>query len=435
MRFRGTLLLLVIAVALTAYYVLVERPRQEAERAARDARLVALRPESIDRLTIARPDTTIELRVVDTHWEMVEPVADLADDSAVMRLLAAIDRATVERNIGPQDEATPFGLDDPITIEAWTRGDPALALDVGGYTVDRGFVYATRAGDDDVLLVPTAIRRYAAAAVEDFRFKRVATFDLSLVDSFVVTSPERTVRWGRDGLGWSTVAGTDTIRGNPAAVEGILRRLRAWRVSGFPSPGRGHSGDVSHLITVYRSGPSPWQAFAVAPQPTSCIVTVQPGDRVVAVDSVVMEVFDITVDEVREKRLLRFDPTRAARVELTTSDTLATLVRAGASWTSPNPALGNLDGRRVDAALAAARALEFDRVRSERVPAGGFNGRVTFRLAVFDDGGTIVDELLCVVEPGDPVAVATSASSRLVAEVAVEKLRRLESQFRRIRDR
>jgi hypothetical protein len=43
-----------------------------------------------------------------------------------------------------------------------------------------------------------------------------------------------------------------------------------------------------------------------------------------------------------------------------------------------------------------------------------------------------MDVLVCRYAPGDSTAVATSRSSRLAAEVTVEKLHHLEERFQRI---
>ena len=87
----------------------------------------------------------------------------------------------------------------------------------------------------------------------------------------------------------------------------------------------------------------------------------------------------------------------------------------------------------VEAVLGAAAALTFDRVVAERLPATGPDTEPTFRLAVFDDSGTIIDELLCHSAPGDTVVIATSRSASLVAELKMSKLRALLERFHRIR--
>ncbi len=443
MRFKGSFILLVVALALLAYYMAVERPRRQTEI---DAQVLAtvlttLRPEDVDHVTITRPsaidqnpDELLDFRLSGIHWNMVAPVEDLAEDSAIMRLLAAMAHASIERNLGEQDDLDPFGMNDPVIVTASGPDARSLTLRVGGYTVDRGFVYASVDTSRDILLLPTAIRRYATAAVEDFRNPRVATFDVSLVESFTVTSPSRTTRWSRADGGWHTVIAGDTIHGNPSDVEGILRRLRARRVSRFPDELE-FVGRVTHRIDVHRRATHGPQRFAMTPanRGDGMIIRIHPGDRLVEVGPAVLEIFDITVDDVRDKRLLHFDRSRVARIELTTTDTLATIVRSSDGWTYLNPGLGAMDTPLVEAILGAAGALSFDRVVSEHVPVTGLGMEPTFRLAVLDDSGTIIDELLCHSARGDTTVIATSRTASLVAELKASKLRALLERFHRIR--
>jgi hypothetical protein len=418
-----------IAAALAGYYLVVESPRNGGP--GREP-LLSLDPELVDSLTIQRGDSTLSLRRVDTHWELIRPLRDLADASAAMRLLAAIADADVERSIGVQDDLAPFGLDAPVTVSIYAAA-AEQELYIGGYTVDREFVYAARGGEDEVLLVPTAIHRYASAPLSRFRFRRVATFDLSTVDSFRVDGRQRSMKWRRGAPGWFTVAGADTIPGDTASVEWILRRLRGLRVVAFPPADRDYFGDGPHpRITVYRHAPSPPQRIVVAPQPTRAILRIDPGNRIVAVDSSVMEIFTLGVHDLRDRHLLHFDASGAARIEFETAATLLTLVRSAGTWQLPNPALGELDAGRARAAVGAAGALEFSRVRSEQGPEAGSLAGATFRLAVFDDGGTIMDEMTARFEPADSLALATSRSSRLLAEIPVHELRRLEERFQRL---
>jgi hypothetical protein len=428
MQRRATLVLFLIAAAMAGYYLVVESPRH---RGHEPEPLLALDPEAVDSLTIERGDSTLAFHRVATHWEMTRPLSDIAEASAVMRLFAAIADATVERSIGVQDDLAPFGLDAPVTIVA-TGAGPGWTLQIGDYTVDKGYVYATR-GDNNVLLVPTVIRRYATAPVDEFRFQRVATFDISVVDSFRVDGLSGSMAWHRGPTGWFTVVQSDTIRGDVPSVEWILRRMRGLRVIAFPSPERNYFRDGGHpRIVVYRRAPSPPQRFSVALQPARAIVRIDPGNRLVAVDSSIAEVFALGVGDLRDRHLLHFDAAAATRIELETDSTLLTLVRTGGTWQLPNPALGELDADRARAAVGSAGALEFTRVRAERGPEPGSLAGATFRLAVIGDGGTIMDEMTARFEPGDSIAVATSRSSRLLALVPAGNLRRLEERFQRL---
>jgi hypothetical protein len=238
-RFKGSLILFALALALGLYYALVEWPAHKREEAMRDRPLMQIVPADVDRVRITRPDGTLEFRVSGTHWNMVAPISDVAKQPAVTTLLAAVAAARVEGDIGPQDDPAPFGLDHPIDLALWSEDGDSLRLRIGGYTVDRSHVYATLPPRDDVLLVPTTLHRYASAEVEDFRDPHVVTFDLSVVVGYeLAVSGRATMRWERSRTGdrWFTVVGADSIAGDRVRVESVLRRLRGLRVRRFLDP-------------------------------------------------------------------------------------------------------------------------------------------------------------------------------------------------------
>lgn len=434
MRFKGSLILFALALALGLYYVFFEWPAHKREAAMRERPLTPIALRDVDRLKITRPEGTIEFRVSGTHWDMVAPLSDVANQPAVTTLLAAVAAAKVEGSIGPQDDPAPFGLDHPIDLALWSEDGDSLRLRIGGYTVDRSYVYATLPPRDDVLLVPTTLHRYASAAVEDFRDPHVVTFDLSVAEGYELAARGRkTLRWerSRDSDRWFTAVGADSIEGDRVRVESVLRRLRGLRVRRFLDADEAAElsrSDVRTATIDKRDSTRVVVSFLCGGP--EVYADVSGRHRVVEVDSTVTELFTLTVADLRDKHLLRFDTRLVERVELATSDTLATLVRSGNAWTYPNPAMGTMDPARVATFLDAARALEAARVVDEH--AFPTDRGVTFRLALFDGGANIIDELLCRPRGGDENTVlATSRSAGFTAELESDRLAHLVSLLRR----
>jgi hypothetical protein len=215
----------------------------------------------------------------------------------------------------------------------------------------------------------------------------------------------------------------------------------------FATGARIDPGTGAYYVRIHKTPPHPCQlvslcpadgvAFAhllvyrAAPDGTTELLPTPGNGRVVEVDSAVMSAFATTVSDLRERRLLRFERARVARVALTTPDTIATMVRTGEVWTYPNPALGTMDPARVGAVLDAIAALKASRVVHEAPATLG--GEPTFTLALYDAGGTIIDELSSRhPAPGQTTALATSRSSRAVCEIASSDLDRVVAAIRQI---
>lgn len=435
MRSRGTLILALVTAALAAWYFFVQKPRTESERRqARERReLAQLDVEDVTRLVVERRGERLALEIQGTHWHMTSPVDDVAEAASVGRLLNAIATATVERNLGPQDDLVRFGLRPPacaITLE--NEAGPLLRLEVGGYTVDRASVYARRG--DDVLLVPTGVRRYAMESVEDFRSRRVVNFDLSLVTSYTLRNGDRSMHWQRDGDGWISVAGGDTVRGDTEAVEAVLRRLRGLRAYGFPDPDRAARffPGPRWRITVEKSGGAPPVTLHAAPADSGWTYTHVDGEhRYVMVDSTVHQVFAADRESLRDRHLLHFDPQACAGITITTPDTSVTLTREGGAWSHPNPAFPVPDPERVSTLVAGLLRLRFERPLG---PTGQSwpPDQNRFEVVVSDGRGTILDEFRCRRDASGGYE-AVGASLGLRVRVGPDELSRLERLVRRLR--
>lgn len=439
MRPRRLILFLCLALALGAYYVFVETPRQqrgEAERARRAA-LADMEPPQVSRVIISRPDTDIEFTVVGTHWEMVSPLADVANQSAVERLVAAVAGARIERKLPPGNDAADYGLLPPQARVSFldAAGDTLFRAAIGGNTIDNSFSYATTTGDS-LLLIPTAVRRYALAAVEDFRNPIVVTFDLSRIHAYEVVSGRKRVRWQRADGRWFTVSGGDTIRGDTKSVEGLLRRLRGLRARAF-LPADAVDFEGAPHVDIFKDDGSAPRRLSVTAVDGGVFSHLEGESRAVEIDSTALVVFTTPLVDLRDRRVLVVDPARVERLTVTTKDTTATIVRAGDGWGSPNPATGTFDSRRVEQFWNHLRALRYaDIERVERAPGADVLGSPpTFELAVYAPGDTIIDAVWSCPASDAQTLLTTSRSSQVLGTVEARHVEILVRILRNMRNR
>src|ERR1700716_3772560 len=88
MKWKTTLILLVIAAGVFAYLFFVERNRPGSAEAARQAQnLVNFSRDKITGLVIQNGDDKIEIRQRDNKWRLETPIKDQADASLVNNLL------------------------------------------------------------------------------------------------------------------------------------------------------------------------------------------------------------------------------------------------------------------------------------------------------------------------------------------------------------
>ena len=82
MRLRTTLILLLVFLGLAGYVYFVELDRAAQE--AKKKTLFDLEQDKVTSVTLTYPDRKIVVKKIDGKWRIVEPIDDLADESAAV---------------------------------------------------------------------------------------------------------------------------------------------------------------------------------------------------------------------------------------------------------------------------------------------------------------------------------------------------------------
>lgn len=447
MRFKNTWILLIVAVTALAYFFLIEQPRHEREQLdeAADLMLTDISRDAITGIIIeSAGKRVIELDKRNGTWKLVAPITDIADETTINTLIMSIAEAEIERRLDPTPELlSEFGLDETATrLTFLTAGsDTVFTLTVGRHTLTKSHFYARKDAHSDVLFLPATIRRYAVKEIPDFRDKRIVDFRLEDVMKYRVASDSATISWElRPDRGWITVQDGDTIPGDRQEVEAPLRQLRALRVRSFVSD---NPLDFDQYWTSPHHTLSVWIAGAAEPLTIRCgraeegefYAKRDDADRIVKLDGIFLTLFDKTVDDLRDKRLLSFTREEISTITCHSPDTSATLVKSGASWSSPNPTLGAVDESAVNSLLTQLELLKFDATvqnESRRLVGHGFD-TPSYSIELFDAGGKRVDQVLAGVrDPESGALYITSDSSGLLALIDEQKLGDILTSFRRM---
>jgi len=429
---RRLLLLFALALVAVGAFSLYELPRRRAEDRSRDeaATLFAFDPGRVDAVVIDRPDTKLRFELRGTQWVMLAPLRDDAEAGTVMPVISNIDRARVIRDLGHTDEPSRFGLDEPsATIRLLAGRDTLAALELGSHTVDRSAVYARRP-DGNVLLVPTAIHRAVTLDVQDYRNRRVIVLDIDAVRSFTIDSSTKgRSTWVRHGADWFTVAMGDSVRGDSVAVPAVLRRLRGMRVRAFVADVDTTRPLVS--VTIHKNDGSIQAVSFFAAGRDSFLARTRGNARTVEIADDPSDIAGQSLESLRDRRVLQFDPLAAHRITITTPDTTAVIVRAGDTWALPNPALGELDAGRATDLVRALRALRYTRLLTEGRPDP--RGDFRFSLVIDDAGGTILEELYGTPVSGGSAWIARSRSLGRNCEIEGAALDAITGRLSRLR--
>ncbi len=226
MRFKGTILLAVIALLMGAYLLYVELPREakKGEEEEKSKRVFSFSESNVTGLIFQYPEVEVELErhpegnLPGGNWEMIRPLEVRANDSLAGNIASVLERLTYSRVVEEVEDLKPYGLDPPeFAVIAILNGVDRERLLVGGATPKGTEVYIQKDGEARVLLTDAFNKETLRRTVNDLRKREVLTFsrgDVKRIDLESLGPKEERVAVSREGSDWK-VKGA----GGPAALS------------------------------------------------------------------------------------------------------------------------------------------------------------------------------------------------------------------------
>src|SRR3989441_7147349 len=250
---RAVLVLLLVALGLGLYLWLVEMPaeqkRVKAETTAK--KLVDFKEDEVQGFTIISAQGEMAVIREDGRWTIRKPKPMEADATAVGEFLRTLMLAQVSRVVDETGtDLKAYGLDTPrLTV--------SLRLVSGTQTVRLGdagplsaTLYAKRNDSPKVLLTTLAGRDLVTKSIQEFRRKRVLSFDRLRVTRLKIAGPQETIVLYREGQGekavWKIKEPIETAADQPE-VKSLLFALEDLKAQDFIDDPKEHAGKRAAL--------------------------------------------------------------------------------------------------------------------------------------------------------------------------------------------
>ncbi len=389
MGFKTTFGLFILVCVLGAIILLVEHPFDRPEK--QPGGLIEIRSENVTRIIIKRGDTTLECRKEGREWLISDPVEARADYARVERFLSVLETLDIQETVTPAQlrsrglSLSDYGLLPPeasLSLES-SRGNVTLL--VGSKTPLGNSVYVKKANSPLVLSTDARIKESAPLNVRDWRDRRV-----------FAGRDEKTVRielWNRQGS-FIQILRKDSMwqmtqpvvaRANARAVEQLLEQLYELEVKEFIwDPARAGEDDAAEVVTesrdrfvpyglatdqararvsVWLKGDEAGQALFLG-KPTgkdSKAVYARSRDRgsIYSVSSNVIDYLDLSVGELRSRKLFAITAKEAAYVNIQSSGKRLTLLKESPGrWVIKEPLEWDADRKTIEAFLDGLLNLE-----------------------------------------------------------------------------
>ena len=373
MKFRGTLLALVVVLGLGALvYFSGQRDRRVAAERAALAKLLPVQAADVVRLGFVHGDTRIEMEKRSAGWVLVQPVSANCDAEVVTGFLDTLAAARIEQDLGSGDRVR-YGLDHPAaTVRLETQSGATHELRFGRINPLQTLVYVLVDDDDGVRLTTSALLSGALTSTFGWRDKRMIDVAIERVaclrfntirDGSLVVRRDATAGWVTDGpVAW---------RVDPVRLQGLLLQLTALRAIGVAAENKqdlqpfGLGNRKLSTILEDSTGAQVGDlvfGFALGEGAYYAIVPDKP--EVFHVEGQIVETMQSLVQQPRDRRVFPpFDPAAVTRLDVVAPEDRFVLERQGyTQWrvreSDKVDSTFAIDAGRVQALLEQMAALE-----------------------------------------------------------------------------
>ena len=196
MKWKTTLILLAIVVAVGAYIKFVEPNRPDTAEAQRRAQNVLnFNREKINGIVIWNGDDKIEVRKIDNKWRLESPIKDQADNSLIDNLLMSLESWQKDATIPAKEMAadknklSEFGLDKAkLRLGLTGEGAPPAIL-FGKDAALEGKMYVRFENSNETFLAAQSIKKEIEKKAEEFRDRKLTDLITAKVSRVVLKTP------------------------------------------------------------------------------------------------------------------------------------------------------------------------------------------------------------------------------------------------------
>lgn len=430
MRYKGTLILLVLMVVLGLYLYLIELPGQKSKQQEEEKaqKVASFEPSEAVGLYLSYPKRVTDPEILlekdsEEKWKIVKPIAAPADESEVQGLLSSIGSMRVERVVEEKaSDLKVYGLDQPEVTVLLKLKDHEEHLLFGDSAPVGSTLYVMRAGEGTIRLTDQFYKTHLTKTVTDLRKKEVLDFDSQKIKRVSLQYPGQAfVLAKEEGRWWIKKPGI--LKADDDVIFDLLASLKRLKAKDFVDEGRpdlskrfkdprlkveleSESGNPTALSIYEVPGPSQSEqkTFAVTDNPTPIYL----------IEAEAMTDLRKDLFALRDKHLLDFDPAQVQGIEIRkTAEDPLTIPRQGESWSFEGQVLEGSKSQKISGFLKSLSGLKAEKMVDETPKSENPYGLnpPQFRISLIDSQQATLAELLIGIEKDDLIYARSSSSA------------------------
>jgi hypothetical protein len=382
MRYKSSLILLVLVILLGLYLYLIELPGQKAKQQEeeRTQKIANFEPDEAIGLYLSYPKRPAGQEILlekdsENKWQIVKPITFPADQSGVQGLLSSIGSMKMERVVEEKaQDLKIYGLDQPEIKVSVKLKDHEEHLLFGDSAPVGSTMYVMRSGEDIVRLTDQFYKTSLTKTVTDLRKKEVLDLDPQSVKQLTLQySGQAFVLTKEDGRWW--IKKPSVFRADDEVISDMLEFLKRLRAKDFVDQGttellKSFQKPSLKLEMESENGATATLSIFEAPDPSKgepkTYAVTNTSSPVYLIDAKAITDLEKDTFTLKDKHLLAFDPDQVQVVEIRkASDEALTARREGNGWSFEGQTLEESKAQKITELLNNLSGLKADKMVEE----------------------------------------------------------------------
>ena len=371
MKVKTTLVLLAVFAVLLGLILYFDSTGGKKRAAAEEAQtLINLTAGDVHKVSLVRNGEALTIERDEAGpWRLTSPIQAAADESEANAIVDALASLRLERVV-EKEAADPAAYEIPKTeVSLWVKGqDAPVRLLIGMENPLDKSLFAKRADDPRIVLLPSSLKSSLDKTVFDFRQKDVFKFAPTDVKELRVRAKNVSWRAARDESGWMFEEPV-AARAAGSQLDTLLDSLAGLRAKAFVAESKTAAslkefGLEKPKYEVALSFPAAGQeiVFSLHREGEALYATTSQSAKIITFEGTVLADLDRKVEELRDKKVAEFYSWEADRIAVKRDGAEIAAVKEktgdAEKWVLDGPAKDEADRTKIEDFLRKIESLE-----------------------------------------------------------------------------
>ena len=365
MKFRTTLILIVVFAGLLAFVLFFES-KSQAKKEGED-KLVDFPSADVEKITLKKEDGTITFRKdAKGEWLITEPLEAKADSTEVSRLAEDFSSLKFDRVVEKEggDMAKYEIPKKELTLWYKSKPQPVKIL-LGMENPLDNALFAKKEDDKRIVLLPSFLKSLLEKKIFDFRQKDIFRFEPAEVNIIKLRAKDIAWEAQKKEDNWFFLKPPNALA-KKSQIEDVLRALADLKAKEFVSEQKQEEEnkkyglkEPEYVISLHLPSKNQDIVFFLHKEGDNVYATTSLSIKIIAVEGQVLANLEKKAEDLRDKQVVAFNSWEAQKLQLKAGDLGLTVVKdKDDKWFFVSAAREEADKSKIETFLRKIETLE-----------------------------------------------------------------------------